>query len=225
MAIGIAAEYELTPAFSIGMTAWKHCDTAETVVWAIRDDNVPPDGADQYSVYMSTYAQILAGGQKTLIGVTDAGKYGDMRPIVYRDGTIALFTNHSPNPGDSGSLNRGTVIILSARLEPCTICNQLLAETQNGAQAEFGVTALLGNDCQFHILPTVDTIQGPQGIQGPPGANGEPGPKGDPGVQGPPGAIGSQGPPGPTGSQGPPGARGLTGPPCECCENCTSSMP
>lgn len=225
MAIGIANEYVLTSAFSIGVTAWKHCDVDETVVWAIKDDN-QPGGTDQYSVYMSTKAQLLSG-QKTLIGVTDAGKYGDMQPIVYNDGTIALMANHSPNPGDSGSLNEGRVIILTTKLGPCVAADlcAYFETLEIGSQAVYGTTVVFGNDCKFHQLAPIDTIQGPQGLQGPPGANGEPGPMGPPGAQGPSGGIGAQGPPGPTGNQGPPGPRGLTGPPCECCENCTSSMP
>lgn len=65
----------------------------------------------------------------------------------------------------------------------------------------------------------------PAGQPGPPGSTGTTGPPGVTGPTGSSGAIGSQGPPGPTGPQGPPGPRGLTGPPCQCCENCTSSMP
>lgn len=94
-----------------------------------------------------------------------------------------------------------------------------------GSTAVMGTTVVLSNDCKFHALPHIDTIQGPQGLEGPPGENGAPGPAGVPGPPGPPGGIGPQGPSGPTGTQGPPGPRGLTGPPCQCCENCTSSMP
>lgn len=94
-----------------------------------------------------------------------------------------------------------------------------------GAPAVYGTTLVLSNDCQFHQLQPIDTIQGPQGLQGPPGANGPQGVVGVPGPQGSPGATGPAGPGGPTGSQGQPGPRGLTGPACQCCENCTASMP
>jgi hypothetical protein len=224
MAFPGASEVVLHPAFVGELKAWKHCDADETTVWCIKNFTV--DG-DQYEVYTSTRAQ-AAAGLSTLLGVTDAGKYGSIQPVVYEDGTIALFATHSPNPGDSGSLNRATYITLSQTLDPCNgaadICDAISA-LPTGSDAAFGSTVLLGNDCQFHRLPEVDTIQGPIGPQGPPGANGPPGSQGVPGPVGPAGTIGPQGPSGPTGQQGPPGPRGLTGPPCECCENCTSSMP
>lgn len=198
--------------FRIGATAYKHCDANETVIIASRDP-------DFYNVWT-----IPKGGIATFRETISGGKASGLQPIVYNDGSVFYAITRSPNPGDPGSANQLEYITAGFSLEPCDICAQILAGGM-GAQAEFGTTALLGNDCKFHILPNIDTIQGEQGIQGPPGANGEPGPMGPPGVQGPAGSIGSQGPPGPTGSQGPPGPRGLTGPPCQCCENCTSSMP
>lgn len=104
------------------------------------------------------------------------------------------------------------------------LCSQL-AGIPVGAPAEYGSSVVLGQDCQFHMLQPIDTIEGPPGPQGPSGANGPQGTQGVPGPQGSPGSTGPAGPGGPTGSQGQPGPRGLTGPACQCCENCTASMP
>lgn len=105
-----------------------------------------------------------------------------------------------------------------------SICNEL-ATLPSGSSVVYGSTVVLGSDCQFHQLPSIETIQGPRGSTGASGANGLQGIPGPPGPQGSPGGIGPTGLQGPTGNQGPPGPRGLTGPPCQCCENCTSSMP
>ena len=109
-----------------------------------------------------------------------------------------------------------------------TSCNaELCAQLQAlavGSPITAPGTLVLSNDCKFHALE-ISGPAGADGAPGTPGANGEPGPSGVPGPQGDAGSIGPQGVSGPTGSQGPPGPRGLTGPPCECCENCTSSMP
>ena len=128
--------------------------------------------------------------------------------------------------GGNGNANHHLWNITEADFTSCgaELCAQI-QQLAIGASAVYGSTLVLSNDCKFHALPPIDTIQGPQGLQGPPGANGL---QGVAGVQGPPGVggdIGPQGIQGPTGQQGSPGPRGLTGPPCECCENCTSSMP
>lgn len=219
MAIGISSEHVFLPPFVQGMTAWKHCDADETVVWAVKNQNAP-GGFNQYSVYSSTRAQMMIGAA-TLIGVTDSGKYGDMDPVVYSDGTIVLFGNHSPNPGDSGDQNQAVAIVLTTKLAPCAASDPcaIIAMIPTGPPAVAGSTFILGQDCEFHLLPEVT---------GPPGAEGVPGPEGPTGPAGPagtPGSIGPEGPRGPTGPEGPRGPRGLTGPPCECCEDCTSSMP
>lgn len=105
------------------------------------------------------------------------------------------------------------------------LCDQLQA-LDLGADASYGSTYVLSNDCKFHKLPTIPSGgNGGIGPEGPPGENGEQGPIGPQGPAGGKGDIGPQGLPGPIGPQGIPGPRGLTGPPCECCENCTSSMP
>lgn len=85
-----------------------------------------------------------------------------------------------------------------------SLCTQLAA-LPIGSDAIMGATLVLGLDCEFHQLPVIAA-----GPQGPVGAAGSIGPQG---LQGPMGNVGPQGP------------RGLTGPACECCENCTSSMP
>lgn len=100
-----------------------------------------------------------------------------------------------------------------------------LAALPVGAPAEYGASVVLGQDCQFHQLQPIDTIVGPPGPTGSPGATGPQGTQGVPGPQGSPGSAGPPGPGGPTGAQGQPGPRGLTGPACQCCENCTASMP
>jgi hypothetical protein len=219
MAIPIASEVVLHGPFVGEVAAWKHCDANETVVYAIKNFSSDPD---QYEIYYKTRT-----GSPVLIGVTDSGKYGSIQPIVFSDGTVALYATHSPIPGQSGSFNQLSVITLTTNVGSCVasdLCEFFESRPVIGS-GEFGVTALFGNDCNFYTLPNVDTIQGPPGPAGPPGQNGPPGPRGEPGPQGTPGQIGPQGPSGPTGEHGPPGPRGLTGPPCECCENCTSSMP
>ena len=95
------------------------------------------------------------------------------------------------------------------------LCAQLQALSV-GQPAEYGVNYVLGPDCEFHQLPPIDTIQGEPGPIGP---------RGEPGLQGQAGSVGPAGPGGPTGPQGDPGPRGLTGPACQCCENCTASLP
>ncbi len=103
------------------------------------------------------------------------------------------------------------------------LCEQLQA-LGNGLDIDLPGALVLGNDCKFHAL-NVTGAMGETGASGSPGADGPPGPRGEPGPIGQSGSIGSQGISGPTGQQGNPGPRGLTGPPCQCCENCTSSMP
>jgi hypothetical protein len=203
--------------------AWKHCDSAETTVSWVK-------AGDYFQVYSASKSQTLAGSRTLLYDTSTSGtgKWGDtMGAVVYSDGTVVLFSTASPNPGDPGSLNRAISVTLDDQLDACAasdICAALEA-LPTGSDASYGSTVLLGNDCEFHRLPPIDTIQGPQGPAGPPGTNGVPGPAGVPGPQGTPGGVGPQGNSGPTGQQGPPGPRGLTGPPCDCCDDCTSSMP
>lgn len=201
--------------FRIGATAFKHCDGSETVIIASRDP-------DFYNVWT-----IPKGGTPTFREAIGGGKASGLQPIVYNDGSVFYAITRSPNPGDPGSDNQLEYIPAGFSLGPCVpmdLC-EFFAGLPVGSPGVFGQSLFFSNDCQFHQLPTVDTIEGPQGLQGPPGANGPPGPMGVPGPQGPPGTQGPQGNSGPTGQQGPPGPRGLTGPPCECCEGCAGAMP
>lgn len=208
--------------FKTDVQAWKHCDSSETMVIAIKNQ----DGGNQDGHY-DIWTVIKGAGSGIFRQQIGGGKASGVQPIVYNDGSVVYAITRSPNPGDSGSLNQLEIIPASFSLSPCAasdICGAL-AELPTGSDAVYGSTAVLGNDCQFHILPPIDTIVGPQGPSGPPGQNGPQGPSGVPGPIGQAGSTGPQGPSGPTGPIGPPGPRGLTGPACSCCENCSSSMP
>lgn len=223
MSIPILYSVDLSQPFSAFFGAYTHCDANETSIWGVRDSNI---NEDNFTFYYAT-RQELSTGIKHLIGTVQGGKTDTVVPHVYRDGSVVLFMSQSPNPSDSGSLNRVKYIILDLNFGPCVgfnIC-EALQELPDGENAVFGQTRVLSAECTWRMLSAVDTIVGPPGPAGPPGQNGPTGPMGVPGPKGDPGSIGPVGPRGPTGALGPPGPRGETGPPCDCCEDCTSSMP
>lgn len=171
----------------------------------------------------------VVGFSGSITGGPPSQSYG---PLTSGRGTLTfnpitrnlIFTgaNDSPGPGDT----MAAFIVNEANFKTCDpeLCEKIKT-LAIGAPAVYGSTLVLSNDCQYHLLPPIDTIVGPTGE---PGSDGPTGPQGLIGPSGPPGAPGTTGPAGPggpTGSQGNPGPRGLTGPACQCCENCTASMP
>lgn len=217
MPLPIATEVALAPPFRGNIQAAKHCDANETVVWAVK--NFTDTNGDQYDVYMTT-----KDGTTTFIGQSSGGKASGLQPIIYKDGTIALFMTKSPNPGDSGSLNQPVLITLTTKLDPCEdfeICDSLqrIVQSSDAVPGQDYVITVNPNteECFLKLLPEIAGPVGPTGVPGPLG------PQGPAGPQGTPGQIGPQGVPGPIGPQGPPGPRGLQGQPCNnCCDGCGS---
>lgn len=199
---------ELIPAFQQNLSAWKANDPDETTIFGVINNN---EDNENMSFYAATKDQLLGGSGFTYLGTTPRGKDGTAQPLVFNDGTIAIMITESPNPGDSGSLNRLGVITLPMKLDPSASSNlcDAIGEMPMGEEIEFGVTTLVGWDCKLHRMMFKPVPGQPK--------NGEPGPPGVPGPPGPPGTIGPRGFDGRQGPMGPPGPRGLTGPACECC--------
>lgn len=182
----------------------------------------PPDGV------FGSYVFIYDNGDPNTPPTTILGPFGTARATLFinpADGHLYISTWNGPDGPPPGAG------LLTYRLDEydnsCNValCAQLQQIAQ-GADAVFGDSIVLGNDCLFHRLPNVDTVVGPPGPPGAVGPAGNNGATGPAGPQGAPGTTGPQGNSGPTGQQGPPGPRGLTGPPCDCCsDDCVSSMP
>lgn len=175
---------------------------------------------DDGGAYVLGYTSLIGSGPSNVFGPLSDGR----GTITYNPVDKKLYfigANDNAGPGDTMVM----YVINEADFTSCDadLCNRL-QQLAIGADAVEG-TVLLGNDCKFHRLTGTIGETGPAGAQGNSGANGPQGPRGEPGPIGAAGSIGPQGPGGPTGAQGNPGPRGLTGPACNCCDNCTSSMP
>jgi len=195
-------------------------------VYATANEKMGNGSAQDFVIYVSpgggapfTEVKRYVGGVDSLSQFTDGSIIIDRAGGMY----VGVSTTLAGSPTSTGF--EGVWEYLPGFDEPCTndLCDQLQA-LGLGEDINTPGTQVLGLDCKFHAL-NISGPAGADGATGTPGANGPPGPIGPPGIQGQPGSTGSQGISGPTGQQGPPGPRGLTGPPCECCENCTSSMP
>lgn len=96
--------------------AWKADNTAETIIFGVKD---PARDADDLSFYA-----MARGGALTYLGTTTLGKDGGCQPIVYNDGTVVLLLSEvpDPTPGAPGALADLYLVTLQYRVgaEPAT---------------------------------------------------------------------------------------------------------
>ena len=100
---------KLLGAFTSDPKVWKADDSNETVILAVK---TTAQDADDYTVY--TYKR--GDTQPVLLGTTVLGKDAGVAPVVYNDGTIALFITEGPVAGSAGSAAELYFVILQNKL-------------------------------------------------------------------------------------------------------------
>lgn len=190
-------------------------------LYAVGEMNPGPGGV--FGTYIFVYSGTIAGGNPPSSIIGPLGSARGM--MFFNPSDQRLYISAYNGDAGMGPIGLNTYLVDEADFSSCApeLCAQLSALPIT-SDIVYGTSIVLGNDCTFHRLPSIDTVVGPEGPAGPIGPPGSQGPTGPAGPQGSPGTTGSQGVGGPTGPSGPPGPRGLTGPPCECC-NCVNSDP
>lgn len=100
---------KLLSAYIGDVRAWKADDTAETIIFGVKD---PAQDSDDTSFY----ALPKGATTPTYLGTTAMGKDGGVQPLVYNDGTVCVLVTETPQAGQSGSLADLYLVTLAYRL-------------------------------------------------------------------------------------------------------------